>query len=67
MRGDARGRLARRCGDRALHRGRLRAAGYRVSTQKFRVPLFLERTPPRVSGLRRSQILTLTFSGSGAR
>ena len=31
------------------------------------MPLFLERTPPRVSGLRRSQILTLTFSGSGPR
>jgi hypothetical protein len=55
-------------GDAATARyieARLRAAGYRVSEQKFRVPLFLERTPPRVSGLRRSQILTLTFSGAG--
>jgi hypothetical protein len=55
-------------GDAATARyiaGRLRAAGYRVREQTFRVPLFLERTQPRVSGLRRSQYLTLTFSGSG--
>jgi peptidase M28-like protein/PA domain-containing protein len=55
-------------GDAATARyiaGRLRAAGYRVSEQVFRVPLFLERRPPRVSGLRRAQLLTLTFSGSG--
>jgi hypothetical protein len=55
-------------GDAATARyiaGRLRAAGYRVSEQAFRVPLFLERRPPRVSGLRRSALLTLTFSGSG--
>ncbi len=44
---------------------RLRAAGYRVSEQAFKVPLFLERTPPRVSGLRRAQVMALTFSGSG--
>jgi peptidase M28-like protein/PA domain-containing protein len=45
--------------------GRLRAAGYRVREQAFEVPLFLERSPARVSGLRRSQFLTLNFSGSG--
>jgi hypothetical protein len=66
--GDERTRAAGSPGDAATARyitGRLRAAGYRVSEQAFRVPLFLERRPPRVSGLRRSQILTLTFSGSG--
>ena len=55
-------------GDAATARyiaGRLRAVGYRVREQAFRVPLFLERRPPRVSGLRSSQVLTLTFSGSG--
>ena len=55
-------------GDAATARyisGRLRAAGYRVREQALRVPLFLERTPPRVSGLRRAQVMTLTFSGSG--
>ena len=55
-------------GDRATSRyiaGRLRAAGFRVTEPAFEVPLFLERSPARVSGLRRSQFLTLTFSGSG--
>jgi len=55
-------------GDRATSRyiaARLRAAGYRVSEPEFEVPLFRERSPARVSGLRRSQFLTLTFSGSG--
>jgi hypothetical protein len=55
-------------GDAATARyiaGRLRAAGYRVREQAFRVPLFLERAQPRVSGLRRSQVMTLTFSGAG--
>jgi hypothetical protein len=55
-------------GDAATARyiaGRLRAAGHRVSERAFKVPLFLERTPPRVSGLRRAQVMTLTFSGSG--
>jgi hypothetical protein len=66
--GEQRTRAAGSPGDAATARyiaGRLRAAGYRVSEQAFRVPLFLERRPPRVSGLRRSQVLTLTFSGSG--
>ena len=45
--------------------GRLRAAGFRVTEPAFKVPLFLERSPARVSGLRRSQFLTLTYSGSG--
>src|SRR5215218_9550818 len=66
--GDQRTRAAGSAGDAATARyieARLRAAGYRVREQRFRVPLFLERTPPRVSGLRRSQILTLTFSGAG--
>jgi hypothetical protein len=45
---------------------RLRAAGYRVTEQAFKVPLFREREPARVSGLRRGRdFLTLTFSGSG--
>ena len=55
-------------GDRATATyiaGRLRAAGYRVTEQAFEVPLFRERTPPRISGLRRRDFLTLTFSGSG--
>jgi hypothetical protein len=56
-------------GDRRTARyiaGRLRAAGYRVTEQAFRVPLFRERRPPRISGLRRGRdFLTLTFSGSG--
>ena len=46
---------------------RLRAAGYRVSTQRFRVPLFRERRPSRIAGLRRGRdFLPLTYSGSGA-
>ncbi|HYY98979.1 MAG TPA: hypothetical protein VE642_10330, partial [Pyrinomonadaceae bacterium] len=59
--GEPRTRAAGSPGDAATARyieARLRAAGYRVSSQEFRVPLFLERTPPRVSGLRRSQLLT---------
>src|SRR5918994_522219 len=66
--GEERTRAAGSPGDAATARyieERLSTAGYRVTSQRFRVPLFLERTPPRVSGLRRSQILTLTFSGSG--
>jgi hypothetical protein len=61
-------RAAGTAGDRATARyigRRLRAAGYRVSEQAFRVPLFLERSA-RVSGLRRGRdFRTLTFSGSG--
>jgi hypothetical protein len=55
-------------GDRTTARyiaGRLRAAGFRVTEPAFTVPLFLERSPARVSGLRPSEFLTLTFSGSG--
>lgn len=55
-------------GDRATERyiaGRLRAAGFRVTEPAFTVPLFLERSPARISGLRPSEFLTLTFSGSG--
>ena len=55
-------------GDAATARyiaARLRAAGFRVSEQTFKVPLYLELAPPRVSGLRRSQIVTMGFSGSG--
>ena len=66
--GEDRTRAAGSPGDAATARyiaGRLRAAGLRVSEQRFRVPLFLERSPARVSGLRRSQFLALTFSGSG--
>src|SRR5687767_12522804 len=43
-------------GDRATARyiaTRLHAAGYRVSEQTFRVPLFLERRPARIRGMRR--------------
>ncbi len=62
-------RAAGSAGDRATARyvaGRLRASGYRVTEQAFRVPLFIERTPARISGLRRGRdFLTLTFSGSG--
>ena len=57
-------------GDAATARyiaARLRAAGFRVSEQTFKVPLYLELAPPRVSGLRRSQIVTMGFSGSGPR
>jgi len=57
-------------GDRATARylaERLRAAGYRVSEQAFRVPLFFERSPARVSGLRRGRdFRTLNFSGAGS-
>ena len=67
--GEAGTRAAGTAGDRATARyiaGRLRAAGYRVTEQAFRVPLFIERTPARISGLRRGRdFLTLTFSGSG--
>jgi hypothetical protein len=56
-------------GDRATATyiaGRLRAAGYRVTEQAFKVPLFHERSPARITGLRRGRdFLTLTFSGSG--
>ena len=68
-RGGAEGtRAAGSKGDRATERyiaGRLRAAGFRVTEPAFTVPLFLERSPARVSGLRPSEFLTLTFSGSG--
>jgi hypothetical protein len=67
--GSERTRAAGSAGDAATARyiaGRLRTAGYRVSEQAFRVPLFRERTPPRIAGLRRGRdFLTLTFSGSG--
>jgi Peptidase family M28/PA domain len=66
--GTARTRVAGSPGDAGTARyiaGRLRAAGMRVREQTFKVPLFLERSPARVSGLRRSQFLTLNFSGSG--
>src|SRR5215217_2398655 len=66
--GDERTRVAGSPGDAKTARyiaGRLRAAGFRVREPAFRVPLFLERSPARVSGLRRSQFLTLNFSGSG--
>jgi aminopeptidase Y len=66
--GAAKTRAAGTPGDRATASyiaGRLRAAGYRVTEQAFKVPLFRERRPPRVSGLRRRDVLTLTFSGSG--
>ncbi len=61
-------RVAGSPGDAATARyiaARLRAAGFRVSEQTFKVPLYLELAPPRVSGLRRSQIVTMGFSGSG--
>ena len=57
-------------GDRATAdhaAARLRAAGYRVAEQAFRVPVFIERSPSRVSGLRRGRdFSTMTFSGSGS-
>jgi len=61
-------RVAGSPGDAATARyiaARLRAAGFRVSEQAFKVPLYFELAPPRVSGLRRSQIVTMGFSGSG--
>jgi hypothetical protein len=66
--GDDRTRVAGSPGDAKTERyiaGRLRAAGFRVREQAFKVPLFLERSPARVSGLRSGQFLTLGFSGSG--
>jgi hypothetical protein len=66
--GTARTRVAGSPGDAGTARyiaSRLRAAGFHVREQAFKVPLFLERSPARVSGLRRSQFLTLNFSGSG--
>jgi len=66
--GDERTRVAGSPGDAGTARyvaSRLRAAGYRVSEPAFKVPLFLERSPARVSGLRRGQFLTMGFSGSG--
>ena len=62
-------RAAGTAGDRETARyiaERLKAAGYRVSEQAFRVPLFLERSPARISGLRRGRdFRTLNFSGGG--
>ena len=61
-------RVAGSPGDAATARyiaRRLRGAGYRVSEQTFKIPLYLELAPPRVSGLRRSQVVTMGFSGSG--
>jgi Peptidase family M28/PA domain len=63
-------RAAGTAGDRATARyigERLRAAGWRVSEQAFRVPLFLERSPARISGLRRGRdFRTMHFSGAGS-
>jgi Peptidase family M28/PA domain len=62
-------RAAGTAGDRRTARyiaQRLKAAGYRVTEQAFKVPVFHEREPARVSGLRRGRdFLTLTYSGSG--
>ena len=67
--GEDRTRAAGTAGDRATARyiaDRLRAAGYRVSEQAFRVPLFFERSPARISGLRRGRdFRTMNFSGPG--
>ena len=68
--GDDDTRAAGTAGDRATARyigERLRAAGYRVSEQAFRVPLYFERSPARISGLRRGRdFRTLSFSGAGS-
>ncbi|MDA0182214.1 M28 family peptidase [Solirubrobacter phytolaccae] len=46
--------------------GRLRAAGYRVSTQEVAVPSFRERRAPRLTaGSRTYTARTLQYSGSG--
>ena len=47
--------------------GRLRDDGYRVSTQRFGVPLYRERRPPRVEidGQPLAGVRTLQFSPSG--
>jgi hypothetical protein len=66
--GEQRTRAAGSPGDAATARyiaERLRAAGYRVTEQPFRVPGFQERRPPRVGGLARRDVLTLRNSGSG--
>jgi hypothetical protein len=57
-------------GDRATAAyiaARLRAAGYRVSTQSFGVPFYRERTPPRVvvGGRPLREIRTIQFSPAG--
>ena len=46
---------------------RLRAAGYRVTRERFRVPFFRETAPPRLvtGGRRVAAIRTLQFSGAG--
>ena len=46
---------------------RLRAAGYRVTRQRFEVPFYRESAPPRVTvGGRRVRARTLRFSSGGA-
>jgi hypothetical protein len=57
-------------GDRATGEyiaARLRAAGYRVTTQPFRVPLYRETAPPRLvaDGRRVRDIRTFQFSPTG--
>src|SRR5690349_4302002 len=46
---------------------RLKGAGYRVRTQRFRVPLYRERRPPRVAidGRPLRGVRTLQFSPAG--
>lgn len=47
--------------------GRLRAAGYRVAVRETSVPLFRERSEPRLlAGARDYDVRTLQFSGSGS-
>jgi Zn-dependent M28 family amino/carboxypeptidase len=47
--------------------GRLRAAGFRVSTEEVSVPSFRERSRPRLTaGSRSYEVRTLQFSGSGS-
>jgi hypothetical protein len=63
-------RAAGTAGDRATAAylvGRLKKAGYRVSTQSFSVPFYRERRPPRVEvdGRPLSDIRTLQFSPAG--
>ena len=63
-------RAAGSAGDRATSEylvQQLRADGYRVTTQDFRVPYYRERQPPRlvVDGRRVKQICAFQFSPSG--
>jgi hypothetical protein len=68
--GKQRTRAAGTPGDRATAEyiiARLSAAGFRVHEQRFRVPLFIERSPARIAGLRRGRdFRTLRFSGAGS-